>query len=137
MFPPYNYTSIPHGEGINACAIVLRSNNQTKPSVRHLTDLIRYILTKNNFTFLDRNFLQVQGTAMGTKMAPSYANLFMSDLEDRLLSSALHRPQVWWRFIDDIFCIWCGDLDRLDEFINYINSFHATIKSLLTTLPIA
>ena len=86
------YTNIPHGEGINACAIALRSNNQTKPSVRHLTDLIRHILTKNNFMFLDTNFLQVQGTAMGTKMAPSYANLFISDLEDRLLSSAPYRP---------------------------------------------
>ena len=96
--------------------------------MRHLTDLIRHILTKNNFTFLDRNFFQVQGTAMGTKMAPSYANLFMSDLEDRLLSSAPHRPLVWWRFIDDIFCIWCGGQDSLDEFINFINSFHATIK---------
>ena len=99
------YTNIPHGEGINACAIALRSNNQTKPSVRHLTDLIRHILTKNNFTFLDRNFLQVQGTAMGTKMAPSYANLFMSDLEDSLLSSAPHPPppssmvEIYWRYI--------------------------------------
>ena len=78
--------------------------------------------------FLDINFLQVQGTAMGTKMAPSYANLFMSDLEDRLLSSAPQRPLVRWRFIDDIFCIWCGGQDSLDEFINYINSCHATIK---------
>ena len=81
------YTNIPHGEGINACAIALRSNNQTKPSVRHLTDLFRHVLTKNNFTFLNRNFLQVQGTAMGTKMAPSYANLFMSDLEDTINKS--------------------------------------------------
>ena len=64
-----------------------------------ITDII--ILTKNNFTFQDRNVPQVQSTAMGTKMAPSYANLFMSDLEDRLLSSAPHRPLVWWRFIDD------------------------------------
>ena len=105
MFPPYNYTNITHGESINACTIALRSNNQTKPSVRHLTDLIRHVLTKNNFTFLDKNFIQIQGPAMGTiKMAPSYANLFMSDLEDRLLSSAPHRPLVWWRFIDNIFC---------------------------------
>ena len=59
---------------------------------------------------------------MGTKIAPSYANLFIYDLEDRLLYSAPHRPLVWWRFIDDIFCIWCGDQDSLDEFINYINS---------------
>ena len=63
------HTNIPHGEGTNACANALRSNNQTKPSVRHLTDPIRHTLTKNNFTLLDRNPLQVQGTAMGTKMA--------------------------------------------------------------------
>ena len=42
---------------------------------------------------------------------------------------------VWWRFIDDIFCIWCGGQDSLDEFINYINSFHATIKFIASYSP--
>jgi hypothetical protein len=30
------------------------------------------------------------GTAMGTKMVPSYANMFMEDLEERLLLSSLN-----------------------------------------------
>ena len=122
------YTNIPHHEGMSACVSALNASNQSRPSVSHIKELMSHILMKNNFTFSDRHFLQVQGTAMGTKMAPSYANLFMSQLEDRLLSSAPNRPLVWWRFIDDIFSIWCGDQDSLDEFIDHINSFHPTIK---------
>ncbi|XP_071802657.1 uncharacterized protein [Asterias amurensis] len=113
---------------MSACVSALNASNQSRPSVSHIKELMSHILMKNNFTFSDRHFLQVQGTAMGTKMAPSYANLFMSQLEDRLLSSAPNRPLVWWRFIDDIFSIWGGDQDSLDEFINHINSFHPTIK---------
>ena len=39
---------------------------------------------------------------MGTKMAPSYANIFMGDLEERLLLSSLKQPLSWFRFIDDV-----------------------------------
>ena len=39
------------------------------------------VLKKNNFTFNGDHYLQINGTAMGTKMAPSYANIFMGKLE--------------------------------------------------------
>ena len=35
------------------------------------------ILTMNNFTFNQQHYLQIHGTAMGTKMAPSFANSFL------------------------------------------------------------
>ncbi len=44
---------------------------------------------------------QVQGTAMGTKMAPAYANLFMAELEERLLDNYHIKPIIWKRYIDD------------------------------------
>jgi hypothetical protein len=43
---------------------------------------------------------------MGTKMAPSYANIFMGDLEERLLLSSLKQPLSWFRFIDDTDMKW-------------------------------
>lgn len=50
------------------------------------------------------------GTAMGTPMAPNYANLFMAKFEEDLIqtyySSTGHQPLVWFRYIDDIFMIW-------------------------------
>ncbi|PIK36940.1 hypothetical protein BSL78_26226 [Apostichopus japonicus] len=65
---------------------------------------------------------------MGTRMAPSFACLFMSSLEECMLSTAPCRPLIWWRYIDDIFFIWTSDEDSLLTFINHINSFHSTIK---------
>ena len=34
------------------------------------------------FHFDEKNFLQTKGTAMGTKMAPTYANLVLAYLEE-------------------------------------------------------
>ena len=43
------------------------------------------IFTMNNFTFNGKHFLQIHGTAMGTKMAPSFANLFLGHFESNAL----------------------------------------------------
>ncbi|XP_041453719.1 uncharacterized protein LOC121406911 [Lytechinus variegatus] len=87
-----------------------------------------HVLTKNNFTFMDQHYLQIFGTAMGTRMAPSFACLFMTKLEQQMLDSAPCRPWIWWRYIDDIFFIWTREEDSLHTFIDHINSFHRTIK---------
>ena len=52
------------------------------------------------------NYLQVLGTSMATKMAPSYASLFMAKLEMDVLGSYEKHPLIWLRFNDDIFMIW-------------------------------
>jgi hypothetical protein len=95
---------------------------KTSPPYIHL------ILTKNSFEFNGKHFLQTQGTAMGTKMAPSYANLFMDNLEQAFLSSQSKQPRVWYRFIDDIFMIWTHGEPELFKFLDNINNFHNSIK---------
>ena len=65
---------------------------------------------------------------MGTRMAPAYANLFMGDLEEKLLAQFPLKPYLWWRYIDDIFMVWIHGEDKLEDFINHINSLHSTIK---------
>ena len=87
------------------------------------------VLSKNNFTFMDSHYLQILGTSMGTRMAPSFSCLFMSRLEQQMLDAALAcRSWIWWRFIDDVFFIWTRNEESLHTFINHINSFHRTIK---------
>ncbi len=51
-----------------------------------LSDLLKIVLKNNYFQFADQMYHQKQGTAMGTVVAPSYANLFMADLEEKLLA---------------------------------------------------
>ena len=43
-----------------------------------------------NFTFNGEHHLQVNGTAKGTKMAPSVANMFMGKLEQQIINTSLY-----------------------------------------------
>ena len=61
-------------------------------------------------------------------MAPSYANLFMDQIERDLLQRAVKKPTSWWRFINDIFTIWPHGEENLLNFIQANNSHHKTIK---------
>ena len=65
---------------------------------------------------------------MGTKLAPSYANIFMSDFEDRHVYTYDLQPKVWLRYIDDIFCLWQHGRTELDKFITHLNGVHDSIK---------
>ena len=89
------YTNIPHKEGNHACRKPLESRTNTRLKTESICDLIRMILTMNNFEFENNYYLQLHGTAMGTKMAPAYANLSMGDLEQKLLAQSPLKPLVW------------------------------------------
>ena len=38
------------------------------------------------------------------------------------------KPLIWWRYIDDIFAIWCHGEANLEVFIADLNQVHPTIK---------
>lgn len=78
--------------------------------------------------FNGEHYLQVSGTAMGTKMAPSYANIFMGNLERNLLTQSPFKPLSCLLFIDEIEMKWVDSRNNLDDFITFVNSFHHSIK---------
>ena len=69
---------------------------------------------------------------MGTKTAPSYANLFMARLKVKLLEKAKTDLQIelplYLRYIDDIFFIFPYSETKLEQFMTLMNSYHKTIK---------
>ena len=50
-------------------------------------------------------YLQILGTALGTKFAPPYACIFMDHVEGKFLQTQKFQPIVWFRYIDDIFLL--------------------------------
>ena len=82
------------------------------------------------FLFNNQHYLQMQGTAMGTCMTPSYANILMASLEQQMLLYSPHNllPFIWLCFIDHIFMLWTHGSMALTIFLQHINSFHPTIK---------
>ena len=76
--------NIPHSDGIEACKQIWESRSVKDPPTDCLVTMLTMVLKKNNFTFNGDHYLQINSTAMGTKMAPSYANTFMGIFEKQL-----------------------------------------------------
>ena len=68
---------------------------------------------------------------MGTKMAVSFANIFMAKIEATLKQQSETKPKEWRRYIEDIFSSWDSDKIYVDQFIEQANKFHPTIKTTL------
>jgi hypothetical protein len=124
------YTNIPNQEGISACLNILDKYRTDESALTNdsIKSLLEYTLLMNNFDFNGRHFLQVGGTAMGTKVAPSFANIFMADFEETNVYTYNTQPRVWLRFIDDIFMVWDQGEESLTQFLHTLNNCHHSIK---------
>nr|XP_022299146.1 uncharacterized protein LOC111107980 [Crassostrea virginica] len=80
---------------------------------------------------------QKLGTAMGTKVAPTYATLVLGFLEEKLFVTleetfgqhfGNYIRMSWRRYLDDCFIIWDRGEDQLAEFFNILNSMSPTLK---------
>ena len=122
------YTSIPNKEGIEAVQAVLEDANR-QPEIPTIIELLKLVLTLNNFSFNSTNYLQVKGCAMGTICAPTYANLFMGRFEhDKIYPLIENLCHVYLRYIDDIFMTWAGSTEEFNQFMEKLNSCHPSIK---------
>lgn len=74
------------------------------------------------------NFLQTHGTAVGSKMAVAFANIFIESVEKEILRQSVNKPLTWKRFIDDVFCLWDTNKEEIEHFVEQANSCHPTIK---------
>ena len=80
------------------------------------------------FKFDKNYYLQVQGTAMGTRVTPTYVIIFMNDFESRHIYTYHNSPKYYFRFIDDILGIFKGTQKELLEFFDHCYRAHNTIK---------
>ena len=130
------YTNIDHQQGLDTLEHFLNTRPIRTPSTTFLVDLASFVLKRNYFFFNDTPYLQISGTAMGTKMAPSFACLFVGHLEDQLLYEPQKNPFFpfiisWKRYIDDVFLLWKGPIPTLFEFLQFLNDNFAGLKFTL------
>ena len=66
---------------------------------------------------------------MGTKMGPSYANLFVGFIEHPSFSQCHDpKPELYGRYIDDCIGATSSTREELTQFITAVNSFHPALK---------
>jgi len=90
------------------------------------------VLTLNCFSFADDYYKQINGVAMGAKMGPSYANLFVGNIEHQFFNQCNGpKPELYRRYIDDCIGATSSTREDLNQFITAVNSFHPALKYTL------
>lgn len=122
------YTNIETPAGLEAVKTwFTRYPDKNRPD-EILLKLLEINLTKNDFEFDSKFYLQVKGTAMGKRFAPSYANIFMAKWEEAALAAWPNKPLHYYRYLDDIWGVWSGTENEFKQFTNHLNLFNRSIK---------
>ncbi|XP_063386884.1 uncharacterized protein LOC134672866 [Cydia fagiglandana] len=116
------FTNVPVMETIE---IIRRMASRGGPLTEY-KGLIEFCLTSGYFVWRGEHYLQIEGVAMGSPIAPVVANIFMEEFEQRALESCPHKPRLWWRYVDDVFAV--VSHNDLDPLLVHLNERHAKIK---------
>ena len=98
-----------------------------------IIQLFHHCLTISYFQLNNAFYEQLEGVAMGSSLSPMVANFFMERFENDALRSATYKPFVWLRYIDITFVIWSHGREKLERFLNHINSIHPYIQFTMET----
>ena len=126
------YPSIPIDDGIEAVVQKLEHHQDSIDmlglSIKDIEYLLRLILTNNLFTFDGKVYRQRHGIAMGNHLAPPLAITFMDSLEQKMLSTAEKKPELYDRYVDDCLLAWIHGEHDLEKFIDHCNRQHPAIR---------
>ena len=123
------YTVISNNEGLQALRFFFDQRTIKEPSSETLLRLAELVLTLKCFSFADNHYKKVNGVAMGTKMGPSYAKLFVGYIENQFFNQFNGtKPDLYGHYIDDCVGATSSSREELHHFITSVNSFHPALK---------
>ena len=88
------YTNIPQEEGVETVCKTYDSFYRDSPPIptQYLKRALKLILQEKAFQFNGKKY---HGTAMCTKMAVAFANIFMAEGETEILNQSALKPLAW------------------------------------------
>ena len=102
------FTSFPIDPALNIIKDLLEKDvtlhDRTVLAVQNIIELLGFCLHNTYFSFQDKFYEQVEGTAVGSLVIPIMANLYMESFEREAFHSA-STPRYWFWFGDDTFFI--------------------------------
>ncbi|XP_043913221.1 THO complex subunit 2-like [Protopterus annectens] len=125
------FSCIPRDLGLEYFSSSLRKcSSLSWDKICLITDMMGLVLDHNYIQFENEFFKQTRGVAMGAVCAPIFANLVMLEWEsEHLFKSEYYQHIVHYtRFLDDLFVLWDGPIDKISDFISYINNTTEFLK---------
>ena len=99
------YPNIPHNLGLQSLRKWLNETGICKVPTEEIISMAEFVLKNNYFEFNEKVCRRISGTAIGTRFAPTYACIFMNEMETSFLKTQQLQPFSWLKYIDDIFFI--------------------------------
>ena len=135
------FTNVPVGEAVSIIRKRLREDgtleDRNSLCPERIADLTEMCLRSTYCSFGGNFYEQKEGPAMGSLVSAVVANLYMEFLEELALETALTRPRLWKRYVDDTFCILRKGSTK--ELLHNLNGVRPTIKFMVEqedgTLP--
>ncbi|CAH2217173.1 jg12081 [Pararge aegeria aegeria] len=97
------FTNVP----INDCLEVINRKLQDN-------DIPPHCLESNFFLYKGQYYLQIDGVAMGSPVAPVVANLWMEHFQGQAISTEPIQIRIWKRYVDDVFAIVKGGKEEVE-----------------------
>lgn len=101
------------------------------PSKELLTEAILHVMRDTILTFGDKTYRQIKGTAIGASSSVAIAEIFVHEVFESKRKNLGKGPNLYFRYIDDIFGIMVGGMEERDDFFCWANTVHPNLKFTL------
>lgn len=127
------YTAIPQDLATTRITRLIQANNSIIPA-EIFTEITKFILNNNYFTFQDTTYKQEHGIAMGNPAGGAIANAYMLEWDKISMNHPIYKQHIhtYARYYDDGFIIWNGPEIQLKNYLKWINTIdkHIEITSI-------
>lgn len=124
------YTNIPIQQTIHLITNILYSNsdlvskyNLSPIDIENLISLTQLTTEQNFFNFNDCTYKMEDGLPMGSPISGLLANIYIDNLEKEIEKLPdFNNVLAWFRYVDDILCLWKKDITSIHHFHHIINN---------------
>ena len=93
-----------------------------------MNQLLETATSDTYFSFDNEYYVQTNGLAMGSPLAPTFADIFMIHLENKLMKKLKKAGLLWYiRYVDDTFAIIHKNA-KVNLIKKILNSFHNNVQ---------
>lgn len=120
------FTNVPVEDTINII-IEAAYNHPTVAPPQYPPEVLRKLLkictTETPFQFNGTSYVQVDGVSMGSPLGPTFADFYMSALENYVLSqeNRVSNPVFFVRYVDDILAVF-NNSNHIRHFVNRLKN---------------
>jgi hypothetical protein len=122
------YTNIDIDHGLESIKLWLERHQHEFPKdfppIELICEGLELVMKNNIFEFGETTWHQLQGTAMGTSVAPTFATIYYAYHEETAILNSSIKPYYYKRKIDDTITIMLDYTNiKHKEFMNIMNNF--------------